>query len=118
MFSGNNNNCTDNIIYKEEELLEEKKFVLKYSERNYEIKIQLVKINDVHYIRITAQEEKVIINYIYLTEMNEDDFIKQNNKILKLYDNIQEIFVNKLETENKNLNFKNNIKNDFRIYKI
>ncbi|KAL6622017.1 hypothetical protein U3516DRAFT_861194, partial [Neocallimastix sp. 'constans'] len=98
----NNNNCTDIIIYKEEEFLEEKKFVLKYSERNYEIKIQLVKINDVHYIRIKAQEEKVIINYIYLTEMNEDDFIKQNNEIFKIYNNIHKIYKLILDSFDKN----------------
>jgi len=52
---------------------------LKYSERNYEIKIQLVKISDVPYIRITAHEKKVINNFYYITEMNEDDFMKQKN---------------------------------------
>jgi len=75
---------------------------LKYSERNYEIKIQLVKINYLHYIRIKAQEEKVIINYIYLTEMNEDDFIKQNNEIFKIYNNIHKIYKLILDSFDKN----------------
>ena len=100
MDSGNNNNnCTDIVIYKEEELLEEKKFVLKH----YEIKFQLVKINYVSNIRITAQEERMITNYYYGTEMNEGDFKIQNNGLLKLCDNnIQEIYDFFLHSFNEN----------------
>jgi len=100
MDSGNNNNnCTDIVIYKEEELLEEKKFVLKH----YEIKFQLVKINYVSNIRITAQEERMITNYYYGTEMNEGDFKIQNNGLLKLCDNnIQEIYDFFLRSFNEN----------------
>ncbi|KAG4084074.1 hypothetical protein H8356DRAFT_1745881 [Neocallimastix lanati (nom. inval.)] len=91
MSSKNNNKII--IIPGEEELNEENIFVLNYSEKNYAIKVQLVNLNKKPFIRIIAQEEKKIVNFNYMVEMNEDDFNSQDNILLRPYRDIQGIYL-------------------------
>jgi len=90
MSSKNNNNIV--MIPGEEELNEENIFVLSYSKKNYAIKLQLVNLNKNSFIRIIAQEEKKIVNFNYMIEMNLDEFINQDNIMLRPYRDIQEIY--------------------------
>ncbi|KAL6593165.1 hypothetical protein LY90DRAFT_502892 [Neocallimastix californiae] len=102
-----NNEETSIALY---EIEEESIFVLKYSEKNYEIKLQLVKINKESFIRIIAQEEKKIVNYNYQIDMNKEDFIKQDNILLRPYREIQEIYNFITESFNENIVSINDIK--------
>jgi len=89
-------------VISDEKLIVEQIFVLKYSEKDFIIKIQLIEVDRSLFIRLIAQEKGVIINYNYQTEINEDDFKKQDNGIMRVFNTIPKLNKMILKSFNEN----------------
>jgi len=70
----------------------EKKVTLEYVGEPYEILVQLIEILNENFISIIVKKEVKTIDYIYDFRKKYDDFKHLGSKLLRLYENVQEIY--------------------------